>query len=115
MKRSLPPLVPLPDPAAVFAAALSLWEASHELFDSASYDGMDDFMRQIMRVSTEFETWSCARVDFEQTEVAWPYFLQESFGDACLEVVDEYSLAQFNAKHCLPIAQRLSLPLRSDI
>ena len=52
-----------PDSAAIFACALSIWESfkKRELSDeglnlSESYNGMDQFMREAMRVANHFET-----------------------------------------------------------
>src|SRR5262245_39766903 len=79
------------DPAAVFGAAMSLWEACEasarndsKLNLSESYHGMDELMRQVMRVATLFESWCCEHLDFDQFSDVWPYFLEDKFGEACL-------------------------------
>ena len=51
---------------------------------SESYDGMDGFMRVAMHIATEFETWACRHIQFDQLNEVWPYLLEEQFGDACL-------------------------------
>jgi hypothetical protein len=68
-----------PDPAAVFAAAFSLWEACQACANrdaglnlSECYNGMDQFMREVMRVGNFFESWSCGHVDFDQPPDVWP-------------------------------------------
>src|SRR5690349_17576899 len=71
------------DSVAMFAAALSLW---NELDDagkknpqfnlSHAYSGVDEAMRQVMRVATLFETWACAHVAFEEMSDVWPYVLE---------------------------------------
>jgi hypothetical protein len=58
----------VPDPAAVFASALSLWQASQnraskeQLNLSECYNGMDQFLREIMRIANQFEAWACLHI-----------------------------------------------------
>ena len=92
-----------PDPAAVFACAVSLREACQRHADSKPglnlgecYKGMDEFMRQLMRVAHQFEVWSCAHVAFEHLQDVWPYLLEDRFGEACLAVIRASALAEFN-------------------
>ena len=75
------------DPAAVFAAATSLWrecqkQAATEPGVNLSdcYGGMDSLMREVMRIATLFETWSCSHVRFEELNDVWPYLLEDRFG-----------------------------------
>lgn len=109
------------DPAAVFACALSLREAClkraethRELNLSDSYNGMDEFMREMMRVGSLFEDWACAHVVFEELGEVWPYLMGDKFGDACLEVWQPSAFAQFDAEDCLQVALQLRLPVRWD-
>lgn len=110
----------LPDPAAVFAAALSLHdacleraEADSSLSLSESYQGMDSFMREVMWAAEMFETWACEHVAFEEVDDVWPYLLEHRFGSAVLATMDADCLAGFNADLCLRIALKLRLPLRA--
>jgi hypothetical protein len=110
-----------PDPAAVFACARSLHDAclqraevEPELNLSESYQGMDQFMREVMRVGNEFENWACRHVAFHELDDVWPYLLEECFGEACLEVMDAESLAGFGADDCLRVAFKLRLPMWAD-
>lgn len=110
-----------PDPAAVFAAAHSLWETAHRLcrLDPAlnlgkSYGGFDSFMRVLMQVATRFEEWCCSHIAFEAFTNVWPYYLHEQFGDACLERIDVRQLGEFDADDCLVIALAMRLPVRVD-
>jgi hypothetical protein len=110
----------LPDPAAVLASALSLWQAcqrraaeSH-LSLSECYNGMDQFMREVMRVATQFEVWACSHIDFEQMADVWPYFLEDRFGETCLAVMLPSALASFDESDCLRVAMRLRLPIICD-
>src|SRR5258708_533966 len=109
-----------PDPAAVFGAALSLWQAcwksAHDLRINLSepYQGGDEFMRQVMRVGNVFETWACEHVNLNETSDVWPYLLEDRFGEACVEVVSASGLAEFNDKDCLRVALRLRLPVLPD-
>lgn len=110
-----------PDPAAVFACAKSLHDAclqraevEPELNLSESYQGMDQLMREVMRVGDEFENWACRHVAFHELDDVWPYLLEERFGEACLEVMDADSLAGFGADDCFRIAFKLRLPMRAD-
>src|SRR6185436_8295233 len=80
------------DPAAVFACALSLREAclksakaNPQLNLSESYNGMDEFRREMMRVGNLLEAWACAHVVFDEVNDVWPYLMEDKFGDACLE------------------------------
>lgn len=110
-----------PDPAAVFACAKSLHdacllraEADPKLDLSEAYRGMDVFMREVMRVGEEFETWACRHVVFHELDEVWPYLLDMRFGAACLEMMEADALAGFDADDCLRIAYKLRLPLRVD-
>ena len=108
-----------PDPAAIFAIAHSLWAECHRrtatephLNLSACYSGMDGFMREIMRVATTFEAWSCQHVDFAELTDVWPYLLQDRFGHECLSVLLPEALSEFDAHDCRRIAARLRLAIR---
>lgn len=107
-----------PDPAAVFASALSLWQACHKCADhdrnvnlSESYHGADQFMRELMRIANQFESWACAHVNFDELGEVWPYFMEERFGETCLAFIAPTNLADFNERDCLRLALRLRLPL----
>ena len=109
------------DPAAVFACALSLREAclksaeaNPQLNLSKSYNGMDEFMREMMRVANLFEAWACEYIAFERTSEVWPYLMEDKFGDACLEFMLPSALAEFNDSDCLRVALRLRLPIQAD-
>jgi len=94
------------DTAAVFASALSLWEAcqkgarSDRLNLSDCYNGMDQLMRVVMRIANQFETWSCAHINFKETNDVWPYLLQDKFGEACLGAVLIAELDSFDDADC---------------
>ena len=110
-----------PDPAAVFACALSLRDAclkragvDPELDLSEAYQGMDVFMREVMRVGEMFEEWACRHVAFHELDDVWPYVLEERFGAVCLEMMDADSLVGFDVDDCLRVAFRLRLPMRVD-
>ena len=110
---------PESDSAAVFGAALSLYEACHEVAArdphlnlSECYNGMDEFMREMMRVGNLFEDWACRHVAFEEQSEVWPYFLEDKFGTACLAVILPGGLAQFDDSDCLRVALCLRLPIR---
>jgi len=109
------------DPAAIFACALSLREAclksaetNPQLNLSESYNGMDEFLREMMRVANLFEAWACEHVAFEQTSEVWPYLMEDKFGDACLESILPSAVAEFDDSDCLRVALRLRLPIRAD-
>ncbi|RBP37633.1 hypothetical protein DES53_11315 [Roseimicrobium gellanilyticum] len=107
------------DPAAVFAGALSIWNACWQAVDhdpkrnlSEVYHGGDEFMRQLMRVASLFESWCADRVDFECLDDVWPYLLEDRFGDACLEVMGPECFASFDEMDCLRVALHLRLPVK---
>ena len=109
------------DPAAVFASARSLWEACHEaaardslLNLSECYNGIDQLMRQVMRIGQEFEEWACLHVAFDELGEVWPYFLEDRFGAACLEALLPSALTEFDETDCLRVALRLRLPVKLD-
>lgn len=108
------------DPAAVFAAALSLWEASKQRSKdqrvnlSDAYHGMDQFMREIMRVAELFEGWACRHIAFERSGEVWPYLLGERFGETCVEYVTVDSFDDFDEADCLRVAMRMRLPIKLD-
>lgn len=110
-----------PDSAAVFTAALSIWEAftnsnsgEHAPNLSDSYNGMDQFMREIMRVANLFESWSCSNVVFEELNECWPYYLHDKFGSACLAILGSENLTEFDESDCLRVAMCLRLPMKPD-
>jgi len=111
-----------PDSAAVFGAAVSLWQAVKKhaattptLNLSECYNGGDEFMRQVMRVATEFELWSCQHVFFEELDDVWPYLLEDRFGEACVSVLGgPETLLDFDTRNCLRVAHKLRLPLRTN-
>jgi hypothetical protein len=115
-------MVEQPDPAAVFACAMSLHDAcvgracSDPSVDiSESYNGGDEFLRQMMRVGNLFEEWACEHIAFEELEDVWPYLLEDRFGAACLEVMDAGSFGMFDRDDCLRVAYGLRLPIRVDV
>lgn len=107
------------DPAAILGAAVSLknaceLSAAHDpgINLSECYNGGDEFMRQVMRVATLFETWCCEHVDYSQFPDVWPYLLEDKFGNACLEVMFVTGLAEFDQMACLRVAAQLRLPVK---
>jgi hypothetical protein len=111
----------LPDPAAIFACAVSLRdscvnaeEADSELNLGESYNGMDQFMREMMRIGTLFESWACDHVEFEDLNDVWPYLLEGEFGEACLKTSCPGNLAGFDESDCLRVSLLLGLPIRAD-
>lgn len=109
-----------PDSAAVFACALSLWEAgqkraSHDNLDiSECYNGMDQFMREVMRVANQFEAWACSHVNFNELNDVWPYLLENRFGEACWAFLWPTTLSNFDDSVCLLVALHLGLPVMVD-
>jgi len=110
---------PVSDPAAVFGAALSLWNACRRIEGrpeginlSETYDGMDQFMRVVMKVANVFEEWACRHLVFDESMDVWPYLLEDSFGEACLAEMFVDALTQFDDEACLRIAIRLGLPIK---
>ncbi len=109
------------DPAAIFAAALSLWQAVNnrasaekDLNLSECYNGMDQLMREVMRVASLFETWACEHVAFNELNDVWPYFLEDNFGDACMKALLPGALAEFDDADCLRVGIGLRLPIALD-
>lgn len=110
---------PEADSAAVFAAALSLWQAIHGAAEkdpalnlSEVFNGIDQMMREAMRIAERFEGWACQHVMFEELEDVWPYRLQEYFGDACLKLVRLHGLTDFDDRDCLRLALKMRLPVK---
>jgi len=110
-----------PDPAAIFAIAQSLWEACQtqtardpKINLSEAYHGMDQFMRELMRVASQFESWACRYIDFPELAEPWPYLLQDRFGEACLQFKPVTELAAFAEPDSLRVALRLRLPVKRD-
>ena len=108
------------DSAAVFACAASLWEVAHKraaserLNLSELYNGMDQFMREVMRIGSLFEDWACRHVSFNALSDVWPYLLQDRFGGTCLDVILPGALTEFDATDCLRVALRMRLPVMLD-
>ncbi|MGH7989589.1 MAG: hypothetical protein ACREDS_05250 [Limisphaerales bacterium] len=109
-----------PDSAAVFSAALSLWEVCEKRWRqnnfniSECYNGVDEFMREVMRIANQFENWACEYVDFNEFDEVWPYMLGDKFGEMCLAVLPLNCLMEFNEQDCLRVAMQLHLPIISD-
>ncbi|MBK1814859.1 hypothetical protein JIN84_04485 [Luteolibacter yonseiensis] len=108
-----------PDSAAVFAAAMSLWTACHAeqkriptLNLGACCNGMDQLMREVMRIAEVFEKWACGNVLFERLDDVWPYMMQDRFGAACLHLMGANDLAGFTQADCARVALWLGLPIR---
>ena len=108
-----------PDPSAVFACALSLWHACKKRAEddpriilSEIFNGMDQLMREVMRIGILFETWACKYIAFAELDDVWSYLLEDHFGEACLAKVLPTGLAQFDAMDCLRVALHLCLPVR---
>lgn len=113
--------VEVPDPAALFACATSLWQACQEqaandpsLDLTLCYNGQDGLMRIVMRIGNHFETRACLHVDFDELSDVWPYLLQDEFGAACLAVISPTDLDEFDDSDCLQIALDLQLPLTAS-
>lgn len=108
------------DPAAVFAAASSLWNGCQKFINhkqlnlSECYNGMDELMRIVMRIANQFETWSCDHIDFNEMDAVWPYLLEDKFGQACLDAMSPTGLVAFDNSDCLRVAMRLHLPIIQD-
>jgi len=121
MRTKTPTAALLVDPAGILAAAVSLWtevqkrEKREGLNLSEAYNGVDQCMREVMRIATLFETWSCERVAFEALEEPWPYLLEERFGQACLAVVGPLGLMLVDLRACERIAQQLGLTIRAGV
>lgn len=108
---------PRPEPtdsAAVLGAAVSLWQACQrdprpDL--SACYGDGIQWMREVMRVATLFETWAARHVCLDEFDECWPYFLEDRFGAACVGLIGADGLASFAEADCLRLALRLRLPV----
>lgn len=108
-----------PDPAAVFAGAKSLFDACHDHAShtagsslSDEFNGIDELMRVVMTVASEFERWASLHVAFNELGEVWPYFLEDQFGSAALKSISPATLTNFNEHDCLLLATQLALPLR---
>jgi len=107
------------DPAAVFAAAISLWKECHkqaavepQVNLSDCYRGIDGLIREVMRIATLFESWSCKHVIFEELDDVWPYLLEDRFGQECLSVLLPDGLSEFDERDCRRVAARLRLSIK---
>jgi hypothetical protein len=81
-----------PDQAAVLALAMSLYTAGVALNKIGEpgrvgnvYSGFDQYMRECMRLATEFETWCCEHVDFDNYTSMWVYDL-DNFADTLTDL-----------------------------
>ena len=105
------------DPAAIFAASKSLWETCHEAASSSEtnlselFNGVDELMRECLRIATTFEEWACSHVCFEEITEVWPYFLEEQFGSVCLEHIPLEHLASFRRDDSFSVSLKLKIPL----
>lgn len=111
--------IPQPDPAAIFAIALSLWKhceveaaAQQDFSLSECFNGLDEMMRQAMRIASLFETWSCAHISFDDLDEPWPYLLETNFGLACSSILRLGEWESFDDTDCLRIALGIRLPIK---
>lgn len=111
-----------PDPAAEFAAAMSLYINAETRADatktclSKAYEGHDELMRVCMKAGRAFEAWCCRHVDWNVGIAdVWPYLLEDKFGTLAvdsLELPDGHLyLDRLNETHFRRIARKLKLPL----
>ena len=112
---------PHTDPAAVFACALSLWEACNEHaagqkdFNlSECFNGIDQLMREVMSIGNRFEGLACQHINFDKLNDVWPYLLEDKFGKACLARLFPATIPKFDESDCLWIALHLRLPVTLD-
>jgi hypothetical protein len=122
MTIKLQPAPYKPDPAAVFACAVSLWKACHDhaahdkgVNLSEDFNGIDELMRVVMSIGSQFEEWACLHINFAELNDVWPYLLEDKFGKACLGYLPPSKLSQFNKSHCLLVALQLNLPVIEHI
>jgi hypothetical protein len=115
------PTIARADPAAVFACALSLWQACHEhaarekeFNPSDCFNGIDQLMREVMGIGKRFEEWACEHIHFGELNDVWPYLLEDRFGEACLSRLVPHAIQQFDESDCLWIALHLRLPVILD-
>lgn len=109
------------DPAAIFAMANSLWTAceSHasrkpQTNLSECYNGIDQLMREVMRIADQFEAWACRHIAFDALDDVWPYLMQDRFGEACVEALSFECLDEFGEQDCLRVAMVMKLPIKHD-
>ncbi len=105
------------DPAAIFAASFSLWQACLKYEEnnksinlSNAYNGMDNLMRVVVNIAMSFENWTCQHVNFDDIDVTWPYLLEEEFGKECLSILLPENLHDFDNHDCQRIASKFRLP-----
>lgn len=109
-----------PDPAAVFTIANSLWEIcekrsrQNNFNISECYKGVDQFIREIMRIANLFENWACHHINFDEFDEVWAYYLGDNFGKSCLTVLPLNCLMEFSEADCLRVALQLRLPVMLD-
>lgn len=108
------------DPAAEFTAALSLYKFGSKQAKanrnnlSDAYSGGDEFQRQCMRIGREFERWACDHINFDELGEVWPYYLEDKFGAAAVDVAgSECDLEKLGENHWPLIAAKLMCPLRA--
>ena len=86
--------------------------AAHGWDLSECFNGGDEFLRQMMRIGELFEAWACEHVAFEELAEVWPYYLEEHFGGACLQVLTPTGLPHFSHEDCVRVALQLAIPIR---
>ncbi len=92
-----------------------MWHNRLERYNlSDCYNGGDQFLREMMRIAFLFETWACLHIDFDNLEDVWPFYLEDNFGEACLQVMSLSVLHEFNESDCLRVAMKLKLPVQID-
>lgn len=106
------------DPAAVLAICLGLVKECREedaVVDlSATFNGGDEFLRQVVRVATMFENWACAHVHFDALDTNWVYLLETRFAREFLMAFSVQHIMEFSSADCLVMARFLGLPVIYD-
>lgn len=115
--------IPNPDPAAIFGATLSLWNAFKKYYEinptpdiSDDFSGTDCAMRTVLQIGERFEQWACQNVDFTRVDDVWPYLLEDKLGDAALASFKQPTKIPrlLSDNDCLKLARALGLPLKID-
>jgi hypothetical protein len=106
------------DPADIVAVIISLNDTARELSKSGNadiseaYQGVDQFMRETIRVAEQFEQWACSHVLFDDFGEVFPYFIEDKFGKALHELYGITCLRDINSDAFPKIAEHLHIPFK---
>jgi hypothetical protein len=111
------------DEAAVFGIAkgIDAFWVENKIGDiSADYNGANEFSRRCLRAGIALDLWADKHVDWDSFTECWPYYAEDTIGEAMMNLVDLGTPPGFHGtipedlehKHLLALAAHMRLPIK---